>query len=121
MNLTITTNMLGDIAVCTLAGRLTLSNTSELRNCAKGLIAAGTVKLILDLSALIYVDSSGLADLISIYTTARNRGGNLVLLQPTGKVRDLFMITKTYTIFPIHASIEEALTFLTNNTSGDKR
>jgi anti-sigma B factor antagonist len=120
MSLTITNKMLGDIAVCSLVGRLTLSTTGLFRDYAKALFADGTIRLIFDISEVSYVDSTGLADLVAIYTTARNRGGNLVLLRPSVKVHDLFKITKTYTIFPIHDNLEDALAFLATKTQEGK-
>jgi anti-sigma B factor antagonist len=48
-----------------------------------------------------YIDSSGLGELIASYTTVRNQGGQLKLLNLTKKVQDLLLVTKLYTIFDV--------------------
>ena len=49
-----------------------------------------------------YIDSSGIGELVSAYTSVRNQGGELKLLNLTKKVHDLLQITKLYTVFDIY-------------------
>jgi anti-sigma B factor antagonist len=56
-----------------------------------------------------YVDSSGIGELVSSYTTTNNNGGQLKLLNLTKKIQDLLMITKLLTVFETHDNEEAAV------------
>jgi anti-sigma B factor antagonist len=58
-------------------------------------------KILLNLSDVNYIDSSGLGNLVSAFTSARKQGGELKLLNLTNKVHDVMQITKLYTVFDI--------------------
>jgi anti-sigma B factor antagonist len=93
--------------VLDLSGKLSLPEVS-LRDRIDTLIAAGHREFVLNLSNVRYMDSFGLGQLITIWTSIRNTGGQLLLLNPTGYVRKLFEITKLNTVF--HISAEEGHT-----------
>lgn len=112
MDLKLQTRMIDEIPVCRMNGRLTLSNYGTLRDHVKKLFGEGAKFLILDVSDLHYIDSSGLGELLSIFTVARNRGGNMVVVNPVGRVKDALTVTKMYSFLPIHPTVEEALQFL---------
>ena len=57
--------------------------------------------ILLNLGDVNYIDSSGIGELVSAYTTVRNQGGELKLLNLTRKVHDLLQITKLYTVFDV--------------------
>ena len=61
----------------------------------------GKKKIVLNLAKVDYIDSSGMGELVSSFTTVRNSGGELKLLSLTKKVRDVVQVTKLYTIFDI--------------------
>ena len=65
------------------------------------LISAGKKKIVLNLSNVDYIDSSGVGELVSSYTAVRNSGGELKLYGLTKKVQDVLYITKLYTVFDI--------------------
>ena len=67
----------------------------------KDLLAKGQKKILLNLGDVNYIDSSGIGELVSAYTTVRNQGGELKLLNLTKKVHDLLQITKLYTVFDV--------------------
>jgi anti-sigma B factor antagonist len=48
-----------------------------------------------------YIDSSGLGELVSAFTTSKNQGADLKLLHLTKKVHDLLQLTKLYTVFDV--------------------
>jgi len=73
------------------------------------LVAAGNTKLVLDLSGVPYVDSSGLGELIRCYTTLKKAGGTLKLANLTDKIVDLLTITKLVTVFEFYNSVDEAV------------
>ena len=91
------------VAVLDLKGRITLGEGSvQLRDAIRDLIGKGQKHLLLDMGDVNYIDSSGLGELVSAYTTARNQGAALKLLKLTKKVHDLLQLTKLYTVFDIY-------------------
>lgn len=110
MALKITVSTAGATCVLRCDGRITLGEGSvTLRDATREALREGAKLLVLELSGVNYMDSSGLGELVSAYTTARNSGANLVLVGLTKRVMDLVQITKLFTVFPIFNSIEEAL------------
>ena len=90
------------VTVIDLSGRITLGEGSVLlRDNIRDLIAKGTKKILLNLGDVTYIDSSGIGELVSAFTTVRNQGGELKLLNLTKKVHDLLQITKLYTVFDV--------------------
>jgi anti-sigma B factor antagonist len=91
------------VTVVELSGRITLGEGSvQLRDMIRDLIGKGQRHILLDLGEVNYIDSSGLGELVSAYTTARNQGASLKLLKLTKKVHDLLQLTKLYTVFDIY-------------------
>jgi len=90
------------ITVVDLSGRITLGEGSTvLREAVKDLLAKGQRKILLNLGDVTYIDSSGIGELVSAFTSVRNQGGDLKLLKLTKKVHDLLQITKLYTVFDV--------------------
>ena len=100
MALTAKTRRVGNVAIVDLTGRITLGeSTGILRDELRSLLAQGNKQIILNMAGVSYVDSAGLGELVSAYTTATNQGGSLKLLHLQGKLHDLMQITKLHTIF----------------------
>jgi anti-sigma B factor antagonist len=90
------------VTIVDLSGRITLGEGSVvLRDTVKELSAQGKKKILLNLGNVTYIDSSGIGELVSAFTSVRNAGGDLKLLNLTKKVHDLLQITKLYTVFDI--------------------
>jgi anti-sigma B factor antagonist len=90
------------VTIVDLSGRITLGEGSVvLRDTVKDLSSKGDKKILLNLGDVTYIDSSGIGELVSAYTSVRNAGGELKLLNLTKKVHDLLQITKLYTVFDI--------------------
>jgi anti-sigma B factor antagonist len=90
------------VTIVDLSGSITLGEGSVvLRDTVKDLATKGNKKILINLGDVTYIDSSGLGELISAYTSVRNAGGNLKLLNLNQKVHDLLQITKLYTVFDI--------------------
>jgi anti-sigma B factor antagonist len=90
------------VTVVDMSGRITLGEGSViLREAVKDLLGKGQKKILLNLSDVTYIDSSGIGELVSAFTSVRNQGGELKLLKLTKKVHDLLQITKLYTVFDI--------------------
>jgi anti-sigma B factor antagonist len=93
----------GDVAVIDVAGRITLGEgSSALRDALRDLINKNQKKILLNLGEVNYIDSSGIGELVSGFTTVTNSGGNLKLLNLNKRVKDLLQITKLYTVFDVH-------------------
>lgn len=90
------------VSIVDLSGRIMLGEGSvQLRDTARDLLSKGKKNILFNLADVTYIDSSGLGELVSAYTTVRNQGGNLKLLHLTRKVHDLLQITKLYTVFEV--------------------
>jgi anti-sigma B factor antagonist len=91
------------VTVLDLSGRITLGEGSvQLRDAVRDLIGKGHKDILVNLEDVNYIDSSGLGELVSAYTTARNQSARLKLLKLTKKVHDLLQLTKLYTVFDIY-------------------
>ena len=96
------TRQVDGVSIVDLSGRITLGEGSTmLRDIVRDMIAKGNKKILLNLGDVTYIDSSGIGELVSAFTTVRNGGGELKLLNLTKKVHDLLQITKLYTVFDI--------------------
>jgi anti-sigma B factor antagonist len=92
----------GDVTVIDAAGRITLGEgSSAFRDSIKDLVSKGSRKMLLNLAEVSYIDSSGIGELVSGFTTVSNAGGSLKLLNLTKRIQDLLQITKLYTIFEV--------------------
>jgi anti-sigma B factor antagonist len=86
-----------------VAGRITLGEgSSALRDLMRELVGKGQKKILLNLGEVSYIDSSGIGELVSGFTTVTNSGGQLKLLNLNKRVKDLLQITKLYTVFDVH-------------------
>jgi len=98
------------VTVVDVSGRITLGEGSAmLREMVKDMTGKGQVKIVLNLGDVTYIDSSGIGELVSGFTTVKNHGGELKLLNLTKKVHDLLQITKLYTVFDVHNDESSAL------------
>ena len=102
MSVKLSTRQVGDVTVIDAVGRITLGEgASTFRDTVKDLAAKGSQKLLLNLGEVSYIDSSGIGELVSGFTTVTNHGGQLKLVGLTKRVKDLLQITKLYTVFEV--------------------
>ena len=98
----ISTRNVDGVSILDCSGRITLGEGSiTLRDTVRELLGKGQKKILLNLGDVTYIDSSGIGELVSAFTTVRNQGGELKLLNLTKKVHDLLQITKLYTVFDV--------------------
>src|SRR5215470_12470905 len=98
------------VTVVDMSGRITLGEGSViLREAVKDLLGKGQKKILLNLGEITYIDSSGIGELVSAFTSVRNQGGELKLLNLTKKVHDLLQITKLYTVFDVQDDEAQAV------------
>ncbi len=106
----ITLRRFDDVVVLDLSGRITIGEgTLMLRDRIQKMLEEGEVKFLLNLSEVDYIDSSGLGELVSSFTTVKSQAGTLTLLSLTRRVRDLMQITKLLTVFDVFDDETEAL------------
>ena len=102
MSMKTSTRQVDGITIVDCSGRITLGEGSViLRDTVRDLLSKGNKKILLNLGDVNYIDSSGIGELVSAYTTTRKEGGELKLLNLTKKVHDLLQITKLYTVFDV--------------------
>ena len=102
MTMKASTRQVDGVTIIDLSGRITLGEGSVvLRDTIRNSTGSGVKKIILNLGDVTYIDSSGIGELVSAYTSVRNQGGELKLLNLTKKVHDLLQITKLYTVFDV--------------------
>jgi len=96
------TRQVDGVTIVDLSGRITLGEGSViLRDTVKDLLSKGNKKILLNLGDVSYIDSSGIGELVSAFTSVQRQGGELKLLNLTKKVHDLLQITKLYTVFDV--------------------
>ena len=102
MSIKVSTRQVDGVTILDLSGRITLGEGSVvLRDAIRDLITKGDKNILLNLGDVSYIDSSGIGELVSAYTSVKNNGGELKLLNLTKKVHDLLQITKLYTVFDV--------------------
>jgi anti-sigma B factor antagonist len=104
------TRQVGNVSVIDVAGRITLGEGSAaLRETLREMVAKNQNKILLNLADVTYIDSSGIGELVSGYTTVTNTGGQLKLLNLNKRVKDLLQITKLYTVFEVKEDEADAI------------
>jgi len=98
----LTTRQVGDVSVMDAVGRITLGEGSSIfRETLRETVSKGQKKVLLNLADVSYIDSSGIGELVSGFTSVTNQGGQLKLLNLNKRVQDLLQITKLYTVFEV--------------------
>ena len=102
MSMKVSTRQVDGVTIVDCSGRITLGEGSIiLKDTVRELLSKSQKRILLNLGDVNYIDSSGIGELVSAFTTARNQGGELKLLNLTKKVHDLLQITKLYTVFDV--------------------
>ena len=102
----------GAVEVVTLSGKLDATVASTARDKLRALIDGGRERLVIDLAAVSFVDSSGLSALVTAFKTSRNAGGDVALtsLQPT--VRSVMELTRLHHVFGVYDDVDTAISAL---------
>jgi anti-sigma B factor antagonist len=107
----------GDVTILDLSGRLSLGEALAfgpgsdvvLRDTVHELVKEGARKVVLNLAGVTYVDSSGVGQLTGAYTSVRNGGAEMKLLNPTTQVKNLLKTTQLDTVFDIRYDEDSAI------------
>jgi anti-sigma B factor antagonist len=103
MSLNVKTRKVDGVVVIDLSGRLTIGEpVLLLRETLRKNVNDGVRQFVLNLGDVSYIDSSGLGELVSAYTTVRNKQGDVKLLNLTAKAKDLLQMTKLLTVFDVY-------------------
>ena len=98
------------IEIVKLEGKITIgAGDQQLREVISNMVNDGKTKILLDMSGVTTIDSSGIGELVGSYTTVANRGGRLKLLHLPAKLNELLHITQLITVFEVYENEPEAL------------
>jgi len=105
-----TVRQVAGITIVDISGRITLGEGNViLRDTVRELVEKGSNKILLNLHEVGYVDSSGLGELVKSYTTVRNQGGQMKLVNPSKRLHDLLQMTKLSAVFDIQPDEASAI------------
>jgi anti-anti-sigma factor len=100
----------GDVTILDLKGKITIgSGDVALRNAIQEVMNSGAKKVLINMADVSTIDSSGIGELVSAYTTATNRGARLKLINLPAKVTDILTITQLITVFDVYDSEAEGI------------
>ncbi len=98
------------VTILDVEGKITIGKGDvALREAVHDALSAGATKLLINLAGVSTIDSSGVGELVSSFTTVTNRGGRLKLLNLPPKVNDILQITQLITVFETHDNEDEAV------------
>lgn len=98
--LTLVTSTEGDATIVRCTGKLLAGSTGILQAEVRGLLPE-TKHIVLDLTDLSYMDSSGLGSIIGLYVSVKSAGGRLEVINLSARVRQLFSITNVLSLFEV--------------------
>jgi len=105
-----TSRNVGNVELIKLEGKITIgSGDSQLREVITNALNSGKNNLLLDMSGVTTIDSSGIGELVGSYTTVTNRGGKLKLLHLPAKLNELLHVTQLITVFEVYENEQEAV------------
>jgi anti-anti-sigma factor len=100
----------GDVTILDLKGKITIgAGDVQLRNAVQEVMNGGATKVLINMAGVSTIDSSGIGELVSAYTTATNRGAKLKLINLPAKVSDILTITQLITVFDVYDSETEGI------------
>ena len=107
-NFSVTIRHAGPISLVDVSGQLTSYETGALRDSISRLLKQGRKNIVLNLSGLQYLDSSGIGELARIYVSVVKASGQMKVVGLSPKVEEILKITQLYQVFPEFPSEEEA-------------
>lgn len=109
MSLEISESIREGVTILALKGRITAGETGIVRQKVDQEIGAGRLNIILDLTHVDYVDSTGLGGMVICYTTLKRQNGALKLVNPNKRNIELLALTKLYTVFEVFTEVQDAV------------
>src|ERR1700687_2339228 len=109
MALRVQTQISGDVFIFRCDGRIVYGDEGAVLRERIGNMLPATPKIVIDLNAVDYIDSGGLGILVGLLVSARNRGGELKLVSPNQRIKELLRRTSLDNIFRVYGNNEEAV------------
>lgn len=110
MSIRVSTRMIESVVIVDIFGTLKLGQgTSKLRDIVQELLRDGHKKLLLNMAEVLHIDSSGIGELMTTYTSVQTAGGELKLLNLHKNVQNLLQVTRLYTIFDVQDDLTTAV------------
>ena len=97
------------VTVLTMKGRLAVGESNVLRQKITDVSAAGVTNVVLDLSQLDYIDSTGLGIMVICYTSLKKQGGGMKLVNLNKRNVELLLLTKLHTVFEVFTDVTDAV------------
>ncbi|WP_454050549.1 STAS domain-containing protein [Cellulomonas sp. Marseille-Q8402] len=98
----------GSAVVVRPTGRLTTADAAKLRAALSDLVGAGSARVVVDLEATTFLDSTGLGALVFGLRAARTAGGDLTIARPSGQVLNVLELTTMIRVLPPHETVADA-------------
>jgi anti-sigma B factor antagonist len=120
LNFSVNVRQADDVSLVEVVGRLTSFEAKAFREMIHGLLKQGQNNIILNLTGLEYLDSSGVGELVRNYMTVVKKGGAMKVVGLAPKVEEILKVTKLYQVFPEfpdEASALESFSGTTNTQS----
>jgi len=99
----------GGVSLIDVAGHFTLFEARALREAVETLVKQRRNRILLNLSELDYLDSSGIGELVRNYLTVVKSGGEMKVVGLSSRVEEILKITQLYRVFPEFPDEEAAL------------
>ena len=100
----------GGVTILDVEGKITIGKGDvALRDAVQQALGEGAKKILIELGRVSTIDSSGVGELVSAFTTVTNRGGKLKLVNLPPKVNDILQITQLITVFEVFDNEDEAI------------
>ena len=110
MKTTVTTRDAGDVKIIELHGKITIgAGDLQMREAIHAVLNEGARKLVVDMSGVTTIDSSGVGELVGCYTTATHKGAKLKLMSLPPKISDVLTVTQLITVFDVYTDEKDAL------------
>jgi anti-sigma B factor antagonist len=110
MGLQISTRKSGRVTIIDLQGRITIGTSNDALSAElRKLAESGPSDVLINLTGVVQVDSSGISTLVRSYVTLERQGGGLRLLNPTGHVRDVLELTRLINSIPTYTDEKKAV------------
>jgi anti-sigma B factor antagonist len=101
---------IGEVRIISLSGKITIgSGDVKMRELINEGLDAGFTKILLELGGVSAIDSSGIGEMVASYTSAKNKGAQLKLVNLSRKINDILQVTQLITVFDVYRDQDEAI------------
>ena len=109
VELSVSRQSVGGYPVVAVSGEVDVYSAPALKDSITDLLDSGATTVVVDLSGVAFLDSTGLGALVEARTATSNAGGALPLVCSQERIIKLFTITGLDEVFAIHPSVDEAV------------